>query len=435
MKFVSTSGNTPPTSFRTAVLAGLAPDGGLYIPEAIPVLPRHFVDAMQSQSLHAIGLEVISAFIDDIPRAALDGLIRRAWTFEIPLVHLYDNIFLLELFHGPTLAFKDVGARFLARTLSYYLQASGEDITIAVATSGDTGSAVAHGFFGVPHVSVYVLYPSGMISPLQEQQMTTLGGNIHALEVEGTFDDCQLLVKRALADHEVVSALRLTTANSISLGRLLPQITYYLWGVAQWQRVIGEGTIDQAPVFIVPSGNFGNITAGVYADAMGCPIASLIAATNMNDVGMRYIRTGVYSPRDAVRTYANAMDVGNPSNLSRLRTHFGDDVRCLQRRVSAASVTDAMVLEEIRATYEKCGRIVDPHTAIGVAAARMLSGTESRIVMATAHPAKFPDVITKALGVSLPLPEELRAAEGRTKQSVRVPADFGGFREILLRGS
>ncbi len=432
MKYLSTGGQTPPTSFRSAVFAGLPPDGGLYIPESIPVLRHGFVSELSRENLQTIGAEVLSTFIDDISRDDLIALLTQAWTFPIPLVHLKDDLYLLELFHGPTLAFKDIGVRFLARIVSYYLQASHQEITIAVATSGDTGSAVAHGFFNVPNISVYVLYPSGKISPLQEQQMATLGGNIHALEVDGTFDDCQRLLKQALADTEVVGERHLTTANSISLGRLLPQIGYYVWGVAQWNRAYQSGSKEIAPTFVVPSGNFGNLTAAVYAKAMGTPIGHLVAATNVNDAGAQYLRTGSFVPRAAVQTHSNAMDVGNPGNLARLRSYFGDDVAAMRSQIEALSISDDETLNEIRTTYEQSGKVVDPHTAVGLAAARRRSGHASTIVTATAHPGKFPEVIERALGIRIPLPDSLREALGRAKQSVQISAEYEAFRRVLL---
>jgi threonine synthase len=433
MKYVSTGGKTPPTSFRSAVFAGLAPDGGLYVPESVPVFPPGFVGNLSGSNLRTIGEEVMSAYIDDIPNDDLATVLTRAWTFPIPLIHLKDNLFLLELYHGPTLAFKDIGVRFLARILSYYLQLSQQEITIAVATSGDTGSAVAQGFFNVPHISVYVLYPSGKISTLQEQQMATLGGNIHALEVDGTFDDCQRLVKDALADEAIVGARHLTTANSINLGRLLPQVAYYVWGVAQWEAAYRSGNMEETPVFVIPSGNFGNLTAAVYAKAMGTPFRSLLAATNVNDAGAQFLRTGTFVPRRSVQTHSNAMDVGNPSNLARLRSHFRGDVGAMRGRIEAVSISDEETLHEIRVTYEKCGLIVDPHTAVGVAAARKRAGSGPTIVTATAHPGKFPDVLERALGVRIPLPEELLEASKRSKQSEPVPATYEAFREVLLR--
>ncbi len=435
MNYVSTAGHAPATTFRKAVFSGLAPDGGLYIPERLPRLPAALRRELSTTSLHAIGLEVAAAFIDDISRDECSDVFRRAWTFPIPLTHLHGNIHLLELFHGPTLAFKDIGVRFLAHILSHYLYETHEDITIAVATSGDTGSAVAHGFFNVPHITVHVLYPSGKISSLQEQQMATLGGNIHAFEVDGTFDDCQRLVKQALADKEVAEARHLTTANSISLGRLLPQIGYYVWGVAQWRNTRRSEGAETAPVFVVPSGNFGDLTAGIYAKAMGLPAGKLVAATNVNDAGAQYIRTGSFVPRTAVQTHSNAMDIGNPSNLARVRSHFRDDVTAMQSALEAVSITDEETLGEIRDTYQRTGKILDPHTAVGVAAARKRNGKEPIIVLATAHPGKFPDVIERALGMRIPLPPQLREAQERSKQSIRISSRYESFREVLLGDS
>jgi threonine synthase len=436
MKFISTEATAGSTTdgvtFRDAVFSGLASDGGLYIPESIPAFPAAFIDALPSTSLLEIGEAVAAAFIEDIPRNDITALVAGAWSFPVPLVRLRDNLFLLELFHGPTLAFKDIGARFLARTLSHYLHASQQKITIAVATSGDTGSAVAHGFFNIPHIDVFVLYPSGKISRLQEQQMATLGGNIHAIEVDGTFDDCQRLVKQALGDREVSAARGLTTANSISLGRLLPQISYYVWGVAQWQKEFGQNATGLQPAFVVPSGNFGNLTAAVYARAMGTPIRSLSAATNVNDVGAQYLRTGVFTPRAAVQTYSNAMDVGNPSNLARLRAYFAGNDASTGRHIDVTVVSDQETLDQIKRTYEECGKVVDPHTAVGLVAARRQTGETPVIVTATAHPAKFPEVIKRALGIDIPMPDQLKDALSRTKQSARMRAEFPEFRKILL---
>jgi threonine synthase len=325
-----------------------------------------------------------------------------------------------------------VGARFLAQTLSFYLQGSDQDLTILVATSGDTGSAVASGFFNVPRIGVYVLYPSGKISPLQEQQITTLGNNVHALEVVGTFDDCQQLVKRALGDSDLVRARNLTTANSINVGRLLPQIAYYVWGIAQWQREYRSGTQEGMPVFVVPSGNFGNLAAGVYAKGMGAPIDRFIAATNVNDAGGEYLRSGSFVPRPAVQTYSNAMDVGNPSNVARLRSYFRNDHARLRRDIETARVTDDQTLHEIRLAFERTGRIVDPHTAVGIAAARAQSKSTPTIITATAHPGKFPDVIERALAVRIPLPEQLQKAYSRPKQSIYLSGDYGAFKRILM---
>ncbi|HAL57889.1 MAG TPA: threonine synthase [Bacteroidetes bacterium] len=439
MKFRSIVGKSPAVTFREALLQGMAPDGSLYVPERIPPLPASCLDQLRFHSLHTLGQEVLSLFIDEIPSEDLLQIVRKAWTFPIPLVQIESDLFLLELFHGPTLAFKDVGARFMAQVLSYLLGKEERRITIAVATSGDTGSAVAHGFFGVPHIEVFVLYPSGKISRLQEQQMTTLGGNIHAIEVDGTFDDCQRLVKQALTDEELVRTRNLTTANSINLGRLLPQITYYVWAVAQLQRMIGRTSSDgvvQTPSVVVPSGNFGNLTAALYAGSMGAPIKSFVAATNANDVVPEYLKSGTYTPRPSVQTYSNAMDVGDPSNLARLQALYGFDVGRIQRDIEAMSVSDDETVAEIRQTFERTGRILDPHTAVGVSAARRMlaAGRISSpvIVTATAHPAKFPEVVEKALGKQIPLPSALEQALKLPKQSTPLPADFRAWRGLLM---
>lgn len=434
MMFRSTEGRTSASTFRDSVFSGLARDGGLYVPQKLPVLSPETVRWFAVDSLPQVGSKILSTFIDDISLNELSAILERAWMFPIPLIHLEGNLYLLELFHGPTLAFKDVGARFLAQVVSHYVQASNQEVTVVVATSGDTGSAVAHGFFNLPRVTVYVLYPSGKISPLQERQMATLGNNIHALEVSGTFDDCQALVKRALGDVETAGALNLTTANSINLGRLLPQVAYYAWGVAQWEQDFRHGAQPGAPVFIVPSGNFGNLVAGVYAREMGIPIDRFVAATNVNDVGGEYIRSGSFIPRSAVQTFSNAMDVGNPSNIARLRSLYGGDHERLRRTVETVCVSDEQTLNEIRLTFERTGRVVDPHTAVGLAAARALPGSTPCIITATAHPAKFPDVIDRALGVRIPFPEQLQEAFQRAKQSVPLAPEYNAFRQILWDG-
>ena len=432
MRYGSVTGKSPMVGFRDALFRGMASDGGLYVPEQIPHLSIPFLDSLSSQSLHTIGRQVVSLFADDIPDHDLSRLIERAWTFPIPLVKLEENLFLLELFHGPTLAFKDVGARFMAQALSYYLEKERRQITIAVATSGDTGSAVAHGFYNVPHVDVFVLYPSGRISKLQEQQMTTLGGNIHALEVEGTFDDCQRLVKQALADREVVEARNLTTANSINVGRLIPQIVYYIWAVAQLR---GVHSIQTPPTVVVPSGNFGNLTAAAYARSMGDPIDGFIAATNANDVVPEYLASGTFTPRPSVQTYSNAMDVGNPSNFARLQFLYKHQVETMRRDIQAESVTDEETIDEIRTTYGRNGTVLDPHTAVGVRAARRVYGSafpKPVIVAATAHPGKFPDVVQRGLGREIPLPPALSEAMRKQKQSLFIKPHYGKVKALFM---
>ena len=433
MKYFSTGGTSAPVSFREALFAGLAPDGGLYIPDSIPRLSADFIAGLSRQSLHTIGKEVLAIFIDDLDREALASILHEAWTFPVPLRPLERDIDLLELFHGPTFAFKDLGAQFLARTLSRYLRREQRKATVIVATSGDTGSAVALGFHNVPNVVVCVLYPSGRISRLQEQQMTTLGGNVHAIEVDGSFDDCQRLVKQALADEEVVSSCHLTTANSINIGRLIPQVVYYIWAIAQ-RDAGGHESGKQPPTFVVPSGNFGNLTAGLYARALGVPVGRLVGATNANDVVPEYLRTGKFRPRHSVTTYSNAMDVGNPSNVARIISFFDSKWEVMKSRVEAEAVSDAETLEEIRLTHRRTGVVLDPHTAVGVAAARRLKPSEHVVVVATAHPAKFPDVIRKALGVDIALPPQLEEALRRKKRSVKMDADYSALRQILKEG-
>ena len=434
MIFRSTHHTSPPATFREALLRGLAPDGGLYIPEKIPLLPHLFGGRMHAETLHSVGHHIASAFIDEIPGGVLRQIVERAWNFPIPLVRLEEGIFFLELFHGPTLAFKDVGARFMAEAMSYFLSEGQNEVTILVATSGDTGSAVAYGFHLARNIVVYILYPSGKISMLQEQQMTTLGGNIHAVEVEGTFDDCQRLVKESLADTEILKVRTLTTANSMNLGRLLPQIAYYVWGSAQWQQMDPDG--DTTLTVVVPSGNFGNLTAAAYAKWMGAPLGTLVAATNVNDVVPQYLATGSFTPRPSRTTLSNAMDVGNPSNLARLQALYGYDVERLRSDIAAASVTDEETLAEIRNTYDRTGYILDPHTAVGVAAARTLldrgSITSPVIVAATAHPAKFPDTVRRAIDVEVPLPPALADALLRTKISTRISPSFQEWKTLLL---
>ena len=437
MKFRSLLNDHPRVSFREALFRGIAPDGSLYVPESIPALPTGARSSDATHDLPRVAAQVLSTYIDEISSEQIQKMADRAFSFPIPLVKLEDGLYLLELFYGPTLAFKDVGARFMASALSYFLEQEQRGLTIAVATSGDTGSAVAQGFLNVPHISVFVLYPSGKISTLQEQQITTVGGNIHAIEVEGTFDDCQHLVKTALADQELVRACNLTTANSINLGRLIPQITYYVWGLLELQRRAGRSPDQERAVDVcVPSGNFGNLTAAAYAKRMGASIAQLFSASNANDVVPEFFRTGSFRPRPSLQTFSNAMDVGNPSNFARLRALYGYDFDAMKNDITSTSVSDEETLVEMRRTYGQSGTILDPHTAVGVAATRKLKTTHSSsrptIVMGTAHPAKFPDVVKKAIGITMPLPKQLQGALQRTKQSTRIPADYDRVKRLLL---
>jgi threonine synthase len=437
MKFRSLLDEQHLVSFREALFRGIAPDGSLYIPESIPTLPARAMNTDAARSLTHVAARVLSAYIDEIPYEQIQRMADRAFSFPIPLVQLEDDLYLLELFHGPTLAFKDVGARFMASALSYFLEQEQRELTIAVATSGDTGSAVAQGFLNAPHISVFVLYPSGKISTLQEQQITTVGGNIHAIEVEGTFDDCQHLVKKALADQELVRARNLTTANSINLGRLIPQITYYVWGLSELERQ-AEWLPDQGHDVdvCVPSGNFGNLTAAAYAKRMGVPIAHLFSASNANAVVPEFFRTGSFKPRPSLQTFSNAMDVGNPSNFARLQALYGDNLDAMKTDIASTSVSDEETLDEMRRTYKYSGTILDPHTAVGVAATRKLKATHSpsrpTIVVGTAHPAKFPEVVAKALHVTISLPRQLQDALRRTKQSTKIPAEYDQVKRLLL---
>lgn len=437
MMFRSLLNDHPRVSFRGTLFRGIAPDGSLYVPVSIPALSAEATNVDPTNNLPLVAAQVLGAYIEEIPSKQIQKMADRAYGFPIPLVQLEDGLYLLELFHGPTLAFKDVGARFMASALSYFLEQEQRELTIAVATSGDTGSAVAQGFFNVPHVSVFVLYPSGKISTLQEQQITTVGGNIHAIEVDGTFDDCQHLVKSALADQELVRARSLTTANSINLGRLIPQIAYYVWGLLELQRLEGRFPNEQLPANVcVPSGNFGNLTAAAYAKHMGAPIARLFSASNANEVVPEFFRTGSFTPRPSLQTFSNAMDVGNPSNFARLRALYGYNFEAMRSDIASISVSDEETLVEMRRTYEQSGYILDPHTAVGVAATRKLKSAHSSarptIVMATAHPAKFPEVVSTALHLTIPFPKQLNEALQRKKQSIRIPADYNRVKRLLL---
>jgi len=434
MKFISVKKESPPVGFRDALLSGIAPDGGLYVPESLPRIAGDILGALENETLVSLGVKILAPFMTEIPDADLGWILKRAWTFPMPLIHLRENIYLLELFHGPTLAFKDIGARFMAGLLTYLLPHEKKRLTILVATSGDTGSAVACGFHNVPSTEVFILFPSGKISRLQEQQMTTLGGNIHAIEVEGTFDDCQRLVKESLADNEVLAKRMLTTANSINLGRLLPQIVYYGWSIAQLRKYPDKPT--GMPIVIIPSGNLGNLTAGVYAKRMGIPVQRFIAATNVNDIFPGYLATGRYAPRASVRTLSNAMDVGNPNNFKRLQALYQNTASEMRKEIRGMSFSDEATLAEIRRTHEETNYIPDPHSAVGIAAARRLNEKESctdpLIVIATAHPAKFPEVIRQATGIDIPLPTQLEHALRLPKMSVRIPSSYTHWKSLLL---
>jgi threonine synthase len=413
---------------------GLAPDGGLYIPEYFPVLPPDDISSLRQIGLSQLSEMILSPYLSEIPVTDLNTIIASSLNFPIPLIRLEPDVFLLEVFHGPTLAFKDVGARFMAHMIDYYLRQRNEQLTILVATSGDTGSAIAHAFHRVANVEVYVLYPSKKISHLQEQQMTTLGDNIHALEVMGTFDDCQHLVKKALMDDGIREKRALSTANSINIARLLPQIIYHSWGIVQFQRMNNM----PLPNLSVPSGNFGNLTAAIYAHKMGVPMGHFIAATNINAIVPEYLATGKFAPAPSKQSYSNAMDVGNPSNFERLMALYDSKHKEMIKDVSGISVSDQQTLAEIRHTYEATNYILDPHTAVGVVAAREYRRAHFTvknpvIVTATAHPAKFPEVIKRAINIDIGLPPQLQEAMNKTKQAQQISSDYHEFKNLLLR--
>lgn len=424
MRLVSTRGRSPVVSFGDALLAGLAPDGGLYVPESIDPYASTMAPRLRGASLVEVATEIgMSWFGDEIPRAEWAALVADALNFETPIVTLAPGLHVLELFHGPTFAFKDVGARTMARLLARF-HASADPITVLVATSGDTGSAVAHAFHGVPGTRVVVLYPEGQVTPVQEAQFTTLGGNVTAVAVAGTFDDCQRLAKAAFASPELRERVRLTSANSISIGRLLPQSFYFAWASLQ---------MPEAAIVSVPSGNFGNLMAGVLAWQLGFPLRAFVAATTINDVVPQYLATGQFEPKPSRPTLANAMDVGNPSNLERLRWAFSDDVESMRKLIRGRAFTDDEVRGAIREVWERYGYVCDPHTAIGYIGATEVAGgtTSPRVFLSTAHPAKFREAVEPVLGRPVPLPLALEEAMGRPRQVVRIPPEDAALAALL----
>ena len=433
MLYYSTNHHTPDVSLRDAVVKGLAPDRGLYMPEQIRRLPEAFFHHIADMTLPEIAFVVAQAFFgDDVETKRLQEIVNETFCFDIPLVPVTDRILSLELFHGPTAAFKDVGARFMARLLQYFISRESHDkqVNVLVATSGDTGSAVANGFYGVDGVRVYVLYPKGKVSEIQEKQFTTLGGNITALEVDGTFDDCQRLVKEAFLDEELNRKLFLTSANSINVARFLPQAFYYFYAYAQYRRRGGEGE----PVVCVPSGNFGNITAGLIAKRMGLPIKRFIAANDSNDIFLEYLRSGVYRPRPSVQTIANAMDVGDPSNFARVLDLYGGSHEAITAEISGARFSDEEIARAIARVYDSTGYLLDPHGACGYLALESgLRPGETGIFLETAHPAKFRDTVEAVIGQGVEVPATLlRFMEG-TKQSIGIPPFLSSLKEELLK--
>ena len=431
MEFYSTNKQTQPVSLHDAVVKGLAADRGLFMPEVIRRFPPAFYQNMKEMSLREISFVVAEAFFgEEIEADKLKEIVYDALNFDIPLVPIAENRYCLELFHGPTLAFKDVGARFMARVLAYFNQQEKRQVNVLVATSGDTGSAVANGFLDVPGVKVFVLYPQGKVSEIQEKQFTTLGHNITALEVSGTFDDCQALVKSAFMDKELNEKLYLTSANSINVARFLPQAFYYFYAYAQ---LCGMVENPEQVVFSVPSGNFGNITAGLIAKRMGLPVKRFIAANNRNDVFLQYLRTGAYTPRPSVATIANAMDVGDPSNFARILDLYGHSHEAICADISGVSYTDEEIRQTMRETFRNEQYLLDPHGACGYQA--LIDGLkpgEIGICLETAHPAKFRETVNSTIGESIPIPEKLQAFMQGEKQSIFTPVAFNAFKHFLL---
>lgn len=431
MKYYSTNGKAPEADLHKAVVKGLAEDKGLYMPETLKKLPQDFFDNIQDMSFQEISYRVADAFFgEDVPADTLKKIVYDTLSFDCPTVKVNDNIYSLELFHGPTLAFKDVGARFMARLLGHFISQEGkEEVNVLVATSGDTGSAVANGFLGVEGIHVYVLYPKGKVSAIQECQFTTLGKNITAAEVDGVFDDCQALVKSAFMDNDLNKHMKLTSANSINVARFLPQSFYYFYAYAQMKKL---GLADNL-VVCVPSGNFGNITSGLFAKKMGLPIKRFIAANNANDIFYKYLQTGVYEPKASVQTIANAMDVGDPSNFARIIDLYKNDHDAICADVSGATFTDEQIAETIKAVSDKYGYICDPHGACGYRALETgLKEGETGVFLETAHPAKFKSTVESIIGHEIEIPQKLAEFMKGTKQSIQMPKNFEDFKEYLL---
>ncbi|MBR1548356.1 MAG: threonine synthase [Prevotella sp.] len=452
MEYYSTNGKAPLASLEKAVVKGMAEDRGLYMPEKIHRLPKAFFDNIQDMPFRDIAYNVASSFFgDDIDQDALQDIVFDTLSFDCPVVQVDDNIFTLELFHGPTLAFKDVGARFMARLLQYFIregknkQDDCHEVNVLVATSGDTGSAVANGFLGVEGIHVYVLYPKGKVSPIQECQFTTLGRNITAIEVDGVFDDCQRLVKSAFMDSQLNQHMRLTSANSINVARFLPQAFYYFNAYARLKEkgIVGSGSqaSDKSLVMCVPSGNFGNICAALFGHAQGLPIKRFIAANNANDIFYNYLKTGVYEPKPSIQTLANAMDVGDPSNFARILNLYSqngqlspaDTHKAITSLISGATYSDDQIRQAMQQCYQQTGYTLDPHGACGYQALRDgLQPGEVGVFCETAHPAKFKEKVDQILSIDVEIPARLRAFMEGEKQSVPMTKEFADFKEYLL---
>ena len=441
MKYYSTNGKAPIADLHKAVVKGLAEDRGLYMPERIKALPQEFFDTIETKTFQEIAYTVADAFFgEDVDAESLKQIVYDTLSFDCPVVKVKDNIYTLELFHGPTLAFKDVGARFMARLLQYFIKQEnkGEQVNVLVATSGDTGSAVANGFLGVDGIHVYVLYPKGKVSPIQECQFTTLGKNITAIEVDGVFDDCQALVKNAFMDAELNQHMKLTSANSINVARFLPQAFYYFNAYARMKAL---GKADNL-VMCVPSGNFGNICSALFGHKQGLPIARFIAANNANDIFYKYLQSGKYEPKASVQTLANAMDVGDPSNFARILNLYSqngalsseDTHAAITSLISGATYSDEQIRETMRQCYKETKYILDPHGACGYQAlVDGLKPEEIGVFCETAHPAKFKEKVDDILGIDVTIPDRLAAFMKGQKQSVPMTKEFADFKSYLMK--
>ena len=435
MKYYSTNKQAPIANLSKAVVKGLAEDRGLYMPERINKLPKEFFDNIEKLSFQEIAYRVADAFFgEDVEAEALKKIVYDTLAFDCPVVKVSGNIYSLELFHGPTLAFKDVGARFMARMLQYIASRETADnsktVNVLVATSGDTGSAVANGFLGVEGIHVYVLYPKGKVSKIQESQFTTLGKNITAIEIDGVFDDCQALVKNAFMDEELNKHMKLTSANSINVARFLPQAFYYFNAYARMKE---QGLADNL-VICVPSGNFGNITAALFGHSMGLPIKRFIAANNANDIFYKYLKSGKYEPKPSIQTIANAMDVGDPSNFARILDLYGNSHERITSLISGATYSDERISETMQECYKSSGYILDPHGACGYQALKeLLKPGETGVFCETAHPAKFKEKVDEILNTNIEIPERLAAFMRGTKLSIPMSKDFETFKKFLMK--
>ncbi|SEK19276.1 threonine synthase [Maribacter orientalis] len=429
MKFYSLNNKAPEVSFDKAVINGIAPDKGLYFPEEIKPLPISFFEEIEKKSNEEIAFTAIRQFVEGtLPDNVLKDILKEVLDFEFPIVEITPSIGTLELFHGPTMAFKDVGARFMAQCLGYFSRSNKQEVTVLVATSGDTGGAVANGFLGVEGVKVVILYPSGKVSDIQERQLTTLGQNITALEVDGTFDDCQAMVKNAFLDKDLLTHMKLTSANSINVARWLPQLFYFLFAYKQAKSKGKE------IIFSVPSGNFGNICAGLVAQRLGMPVNHFIAATNVNDTVPQFMSTKEYAPKPSTATISNAMDVGDPSNFIRIRHLFQDDFEALKKNLSSYSFNDEQTKEALKEIYNINGYIADPHGAVGYLGLKKyqkLHPNTYGIFLETAHPVKFLDIVEETLSEKLEIPSQIQKVMGKTKVSSKI-STYENLKEFLM---